>query len=285
MVKNKIIFWLTLFLLISTFSGFVYLILQDLTTYFYPMEGRVVFFDIGQGDSILLQTDARQNILIDGGPDNTVVYKLGKYLPFWDRKIDLLVLTHPDADHITGLMEVIKRYKIKKILATGVIHTLPVYTELMQEIKEKNIPVIQPKDVDEFIFSNLVLQILWPKYNLWAKVYNDELNDTSIVLKAVFASSSSILLTGDLTKDKEKKLIRLYGFKLSSQVLKVGHHGSKTSTSREFLKIVKPDKAVISVGRNNRYGHPAFRVLKYLREYKIKIFRTDESGDIMFIFN
>ncbi len=285
MTKNKIIFWLTLFLLISTFSGFIYLISQDLINYFYPLESRVVFFDVGQGDSILLQTEARQNILIDGGPDNTVVYKLGKYLPFWDRKIDLLVITHPDADHITGLTEVVKRYKIKNVLATGVIHTLPVYTELMQEIKKKNISVVQPKDVDKFIFSNLVLQILWPKYDLWAKVYNNELNDTSVVLKAVFASSSSVLLTGDLTKGKEKELIKLYGSKLSSQVLKVGHHGSKTSTSREFLKIVKPDKAVISVGRDNRYGHPDFRVLKYLWEYKVKVFRTDKLGDIMFIFN
>lgn len=284
-MKKDLIMWVILSVLAISISSLFYLGSQDLLDHFYPRENRAIFLDVGQGDSILLQTNNRENILIDGGPDDSVIYKLGRYIPFWDKEIDLLVLTHPDADHITGLVEVVRRYKVKKVLATGVMHTLPAYIDFFKEIKQRKIPVIQPKDIDELLYSNLKLKILWPKENLWGKNYKGELNDASIVVKATFSNGDSVLLTGDLTKDKEKELINSYRPELSSQILKAGHHGSRTSTSWGFLQVVKPEEAVISVGKNNRYGHPSFRVLKYLRDSGVRILRTDKLGDIKFVFN
>lgn len=277
---KKIFLGLILFIPTTGFLLLGFGVFSDAWDDFFVSQNRVVFLDVGQGDGILLQTSARENILTDGGPDNSVIYQLGKFIPFWDREIDLLVVTHPDADHVTGLVEVLRRYKVKKVLATGVTHTLPAYSEFINEINQKNIPIVKPVDIDNLSFTDLNLRILWPKEDLWAQDFGGELNDTSIVIKATFNNKDSIMLTGDLTEEKETELIKIYGSELKSNILKAGHHGSKTSTSRDFLKFVGPTQAIISAARDNYYGHPHFKVIKNLLDSNIEILQTANLGSI-----
>ena len=242
----------------------------------------VNFFDIGQGDSIFIETPNKVQILIDGGPDATILEKLGKTMPFWDRTIDLVILTHPDPDHLNGIIEVFKRYKVKKIIYTGVVP---------EDLKEKGIDVVKKSRAEKIIArasqriklsrSNLdnyaYIEILYPFEDITGQEFSD-FNQTSIVCRLVY-NKISFLLTGDVTKSVEYQLLAR-GVNLSSDVLKVGHHGSRTSTSDYFVKSVSPEIAVISVGRDNKFGHPHQEVLDVLTQQNVKIFRTDLNRDI-----
>ncbi|MDO8601292.1 MAG: ComEC/Rec2 family competence protein [bacterium] len=245
----------------------------------------VNFFDVGQGDSIFIETPYRDQILIDGGPDATILEKLRKEMPFWDRTIDLIILTHPEKDHLTGLLDVLKRYQVENILWTGVVRDTAEYKEWEKLIKEEGARIIIAKSGENFSFSDkLSLLVLSPSEILEGKVFKDS-NDTSIVAKLTFGDNS-FLFTGDISKSVEKKL--LLGSteqQLKAEVLKVAHHGSKTSTSKEFAETVSPEIAVIQAGKDNSYGHPRQETLDTLAEYGIKILRTDLDGDIKIISN
>ncbi len=244
---------------------------------------KVYFFDVGQGDAALIRTPQHQNILIDGGPDNSVVYKLGKYLPFWERKIDLIILTHPHADHLIGLVEVLERYQAEKVVFTGVSYYSDFYKEFKKLRSEKQIPFTLAIAGRKFDFGEIKIEILSPKENLWNKVfYGNEnesggLNDTSVVAQ-LSCGKNSFLFTGDAGVEVEKKL-KSDNLNLKSDILKVGHHGSDTASSFEFLKAVSPALAVISVGKNN-YGLPDYRILYRLRQLGVPYLRTDENKDI-----
>ena len=198
----------------------------------------IIFFDIGQGDSILINAKGNQQILIDGGPNDFVVDKLGKTLPFYDKKIELIILTHPDKDHISGLIEVVKRYKVDKILTTGIECSTEVCQILSEQIQKKKIPVkIAQAGQTISIGDNIFLGILSPLENLSGENVKNK-NDTSIVAKLI-AGEDSVLLTGDITSKAEKKLTE-NNFNLQSDFLKIAHHGSKYSTSKIFLEKVSP---------------------------------------------
>jgi len=240
----------------------------------------VDFLDVGQGDSILIKTPQGDDILIDGGPDASVLDGLGRNLPFYDRDIELMILTHPHSDHVAGLVEVLKRYEVKKVLYTGALHTSPDYLEWLKIIKEKNIPMEIVKAGDRFQFgTSLYLDILYPFEELTNQKFK-ELNDSSIVSRLVYGQTS-FLLMGDASVKIEEQLIKseLSG-QLKSDVLKVGHHGSHYSSSLEFLEVVKPDYAVIQVGEDNKFGHPHLGTLRKLENLGINIFRTDLDGEI-----
>ncbi|MDD5341590.1 MAG: ComEC/Rec2 family competence protein [Patescibacteria group bacterium] len=238
------------------------------------------YLNVGQGDSILIKTPFEQNILIDGGPDNTVLAELGTNLAFFDKDIDLVILTHPHSDHVTGLVEILRRYNVKKILMTGVAYSAAYYQTFLAEIKNKNIPVeIIGGQKDIVLGPQLDIQILFPFSNLSDQNF-DDVNDSSIVAKLIY-KSDSFLFEGDAGKVVEDDLI-LNKIDLAADVLKVGHHGSKYATSPEFLDAVKPDMAIISVGKNN-YGHPDPGVIERLGQALIKIFRTDLAGTIKII--
>jgi competence protein ComEC len=256
-----------------------FLFLQPNPSHFNDHNLKVIFLDIGQGDSSLIQTPNKQNILIDGGPTRGIIYKLDKYIPLTNRKIDLMILTHPDPDHLSGLVEVLKRYQVNQVAYTGVDDPDPLYSEWKKIIEEKKIPtmIIDKKQILK-LNEQTILEFLWPEKSLVGKSFKDD-NYGSIVNKLVFGQVK-FLFTGDATIEVEKELIR-NNENLLTDVLKVGHHGSKTSTSLEFLEKVKPKYAVISVGKNN-FGHPSFRVLTNLEKIKAKILRTDEKGDIIF---
>lgn len=268
--------------LVGMFSALV--ILAGTSFFQFSNESKVLevdFFDVGQGDAILIKTPEHQRILIDGGPTNAVVEKLGENMPFYDREIDLMILTHPHADHLVGLIEVLKRYEVKKILTTGAINSTPDYLAWLEEIKNQNIPmeIVSAGQILDF-GENLKMEIFYPVENFVGK-QPDDLNSTSIVAKLIFGDTS-FLFTGDAEEEAEEKMIAR-GVDLKADVLKVGHHGSRNATSQNFLEKVQPKFAVISVGAKNTFGHPNKTILNRLKKNGVEIFRTDQDGDIRFL--
>lgn len=241
-------------------------------------EMKVVFFDIGQGDSILISRGSDQFIIDGGANGNVLLEKVGRFMPFWDRKIEFLEITHPDQDHIGGFIELFENYKIENVIRTNAKSDSKTFQALESAIQKEGAMELKGEKGLRVIFSDQSkMEILYPFGELAS---DTETNEGSIV--TVFSyGSSRFLLTGDLPSNKESKLIEA-GENLKSDFLKVGHHGSKYSSSKRFLQAVKPKEAVISAGKNNRYGHPNAEVIDRLNEEKIKIFRTDELGDIRY---
>jgi len=266
-----------LYLILLTLAA-IAAILAGVIWHQQEQELKVIFFDVGQGDSILIQKGSNQ-ILIDGGPDGKkVMEKLGEYVPFWDRRIEIVIATHPDQDHIDGLVDVMENYKIGEVIDNGVEADSQVYKKFKNIIQEKGIREIEGKSgMNIEIGENTKLEILSPD-GTQEKSNPKDTNITSIVSKLT-SGDSSFLFTGDLTMEGEQILLGK-NLDLHSQVLKIAHHGSKYATSDEFLSSVNPQEAVISVGKNNRYGHPATDVLDRLGAHKIIIKRTDEMGDV-----
>jgi len=242
----------------------------------------IYFLNVGQGDSILVSQGSNQ-LLIDGGKDGKLLLqKLGKYIPFWDRKIEIVVSTHPDQDHIGGLIDVFRAYNIGTVIKTNAKSDSQVFKKLEEEIAAENAQAVEAKKDVSIKFANgAIADILFPKNSI-PEAIDDASNDNSVVIKLTYGENS-FLLTGDLPDAQETNLIRdaLAKNSLNSQILKVSHHGSKYASSDEFLAAVKPADAIISVGKNS-YGHPNQETLDRLIKKGIKIFRTDEIGDIIY---
>ncbi len=242
----------------------------------------VFFLDVGQGDAILIQTPNRHQILIDGGPDAKVLLsRLGQRLPFWDHSLDLVALTHPEEDHLTGLLEVLQRYQTEKVLESGFPSDSPAYQEWLRLIKQKDTEHLIAQPGERITIGKVSLKVLGPPKPLLRGTSSDS-NNNSLVIRLVYGKVS-FLLVGDLMREGEKVLLR-QGYGLSSTVLKVGHHGAANSSSPEFLEAVSPQAAVISVGISNPFGHPSSEVLARLRE-KVgeNLFLTSAGGTIEFI--
>jgi len=246
-------------------------------------ELRVVFLDIGQGDAILIQTP-QQNILVDGGPDKSIVRKLDQYIPITKRHIDLIILTHPDRDHLTGLVEVLRRWSVGAVAESGLRSYSPAYVEFDSLIKSKNIKRHIINTPQRIVFKdNLFFDFLWPSSKELIEDNEGDCNFLSLVAM-LNHEDNNFLLTGDATKETEEELMS-QGLNLKADVLKVGHHGSKYSSGLDFLKEVEPEYAIISVGKDNNFGHPNLRVLDNLRKIKAEVLRTDKKGDIIFESN
>lgn len=241
----------------------------------------VDFFDVGQGDVAFITTPEKTQILIDGGPDSAVLSKLGRAMPFFDRTIDLVVLSHPHLDHLSGLIEVLKRYKVKKVLLSEVTHSSEAYKAFADVLKQKNIPTITAVAGQKILLDDYArLQILYPPASMQGQLF-DDLNESSVVARLSFGESD-FLFTGDAPKQEEEEVLAS-GFDVGAEVLKVGHHGSRFSTGGEFLAAVNPKFAVISAGAKNKYGHPYEETLALLKSLGIKALRTDLEGDIEFV--
>ena len=238
---------------------------------------RVTFFDVGQGDAIFIQTPQGHKMLIDGGPNNTVVEKISQQLPFWDKSIDLVVLTHPDADHITGLVGVFKQYEIKNVLWAGVEKETNIFAEWKEAALAEGANIWLANAPQVIFWSQTPLQENISV--LYASAKAKEVNDTSVVAKLRYGAQS-FLFPGDIGRMTEQEMVEL-GIPLKADVLKVPHHGSKTSSSANFLAMVNPQIGVIQVGGNNRYGHPVQEVLSRFSDFGISILRTDQEGDII----
>ena len=273
--NNRSVFYILLFLCLA--NTLAWLAVFDLRGSDFL---EITFFDVGQGDATLIETPRRSQILIDGGPDSSILEKLNENLPFWDRTIDLLVLTHPDNDHISGLLHVLADYKVENILWTGVVREASVFEKWQELIGKEGARIIIARAGQEIIADGVSLKVLFPFESLEGESVKDA-NNTSIVAKLDFGENS-FLFTGDVYESTEKKLAER-GVAINSNVLKVAHHGSKTSTCEEFVAKVLPEIAVISAGSDNSYGHPHEQTLDTLQKYDITIFRTDLQGDIKII--
>jgi competence protein ComEC len=247
-----------------------------------PNEMTLSVFDVGQGDSILAQEGDKQ-ILIDGGPDSTVLERLGGAMPSGDREIDLVILTHPHSDHVNGLAQVLSRYKVDKILATGVVAQIAGYRRWKELIAEDNIPVDDPQKIQTEKVNDMEYDVLSAGTQAGIRGSehdgnSDGLNDSSIVGILKFGSRR-FLLMGDATTVIENKLMAA-GDELTADFLKVGHHGSTYSTSEKFIDAVAPVYAATSVGAKNPYGNPAWRVMQLIKNKGIVGYRTDLNGTV-----
>lgn len=246
---------------------------------------KIIFLDVGQGDAALINFPNGEKMLVDCAIDARILEALGRVMPYYDRQIDYLVISHPDADHYGGCIDVLTHYNIKNIVYNGVKKEHDKlwqwFWDLVQkegasyhEISEEEIWDIASTTI-HFYYPNHPVQDLI-KTDLY-KNYNG--NNLSIVFGLTY-NNYQILFTGDAEVDLEKYLISNFNDKLKSDILKVGHHGSPGSSNKDFLATVKPAFAIISVGEN-KYSHPSERVLKKLERVGAKILRTDEDRDVV----
>ncbi|MFA6386707.1 MAG: MBL fold metallo-hydrolase [Candidatus Paceibacterota bacterium] len=243
---------------------------------------KVVFLDVGQGDAIYIEAPNGRQMLIDGGPDAKLLASLAKVMPFADRSIDLIVATHPDMDHIGGFPLLLDNYKVTSIIENGTVSTTTVSQSLEEKITKKKINKIIARRGMHIILDekkNIYFDILFPDGR---DISNFESNDASIVGKLVYGNKS-FMMTGDaslytenLIEWNEKDSV------LKSNVLKLGHHGSRTSSSTLWLEKVNPEIAIISVDKNNKYGHPHKELLDRLLSLKIPFLSTADLGNIIF---
>ncbi|RJO59034.1 MBL fold metallo-hydrolase [Candidatus Parcubacteria bacterium] len=238
---------------------------------------RVWFADVGQGDGIIIRTPSQETIIIDGGPSQKFVEQVDAKLPLTDRNVDLLVATHLDADHITGLLALLKTGRVKRVLMTEAFSDSALSKNFLAEIAAKNLPVINGAQGLEIFFGQVRAKILWPPKDFSFDPKN--LNLGSIVLELSYGEVD-FLFTGDAPDKVESRLVDANQLR-PVEVLKVGHHGSKSSTSEEFLNATKPQYTILSVGAKNRYGHPAPSVLERLQKSNAEIHRTDLEGEIL----
>lgn len=236
-------------------------------TWFDDAALTVWVFDVGQGDAIFIDGPERQ-VLIDGGPDTAVLEKLGEVLPPWDRTLDVVIASHLHADHAFGLNAVVERYAVGEVYVNGV-YTTPPAEALLATVDEQ--PFVAGTHID--LGNGAVLEALWPES---AAEDSGTIHDTNIVLLLRYGDTT-MLLTGDAEAEHETAFMA--GLP-PIDILKVGHHGSDTSTSYTFLNIIHPAAAIISVGEGNSYGHPSPLVVGRLTKAGTVVFRTDTDGDI-----
>ena len=236
------------------------------------------FLDVDQGDAALLISPSGKQIVIDGGPNLALLEHLGKHMPFFDRTIDLVILTHPDSDHLTALPQLLERYHVGAITMAGVQHGSGRYDALLHHIKEYNIPVVlsdPTRDID--VGDGLVLDIVWPLPDVFG-THPKNANDPSFVIRALYGAES-ILLTGDIELEAEKEIL-VSGADISSRVIKVAHHGSRTSSFTGFLLAVNPELGIISSGKDNSFGHPHPEIVERYEQMGIRLRNTVDEGTI-----
>lgn len=240
---------------------------------------KVVFLDVGQGDAIYIEAPNKKQMLVDGGRDQKVLRALGEVMPFADRSIDIVIGTHPDADHIGGLYYVLQDYKIDTVFEPGSKSESKIYQSFQNEISKQKIPHILTRRGTDIVLdkkNNVVLHILYPDEDPigW------ETNASSIVAMLSYGDEK-VLLTGDSPIEKELYLVEKDGKNLQADILKLGHHGSHTSSSKDFLRAVDPTLGIISAGAKNSYGHPHPEVIALLNELGIEYLETSKEGTIL----
>lgn len=244
-----------------------------------PPSFRVHVFDVGQGDSILLTSPSGKHVLVDGGPDLSLARHLAQVLPFFSRTIDLLILTHPNTDHLAALPHVIEHYNVRAILLPPIPSTLPIYGEILAMVARNNSRVLSPSPgIDINLGDGVVLDVLWPPPSLRVERLRNA-NNASVVVRAIY-KDASVLLAGDIEEEAETAILAS-GADIHATMLKVAHHGSATSTSTGFLLASAPRTAIISAGKNNRYKHPHPSVVDRLLRFGVAIATTAEMGTIV----
>lgn len=251
---------------------------------------RITFCNVGQGDAAYIRFPDGRDMMVDGGPDETVLDCLGRHMPFWDRTINIAALSHPQNDHLKGLVNIVDRYKIDYFVRSGISSPSEGFIKLSDSIKAHRIPQKYMTAGDEISIGHVQLKFIWPseyqlssgkKDQVSGVSADQELNDYSLVFNISYGMFDA-LFTGDADSHIES----IYPYRLLANkqvdVLKFPHHGSKTGVTESFLHRVNPRLAVISVGKNS-YGHPAKEVLDILQKFNIRVLRTDTDGDITIV--
>ncbi len=233
-------------------------------------------FETDEGDAMLIKTPEGHFITIDGGINRTAISSFFREKWFWDRKIDLLILTHPDSDHINGAYELLQSFAVEKILFTGVQKDQEIYKNFISLAKEKNIPMVFADQWSDIQAGSVFLDTVYPLTSLAEKTVEAS-NNTSIIFQLRYFNFE-MLFTGDIEADKEKILLT-NGTPLKSDVLKVAHHGSNTSSSLPFLKSVQPKSAIFSVGQKTRFPHPAPAIVQRFTDLQIPTWNT-KNGEV-----
>lgn len=236
----------------------------------------IYFLDVGQGDAIFIQTPSGNQVLVDGGPNSEVLGELGKIMLPSDREIDVVLVSHPHADHISGLIEVLERYDVSTVVQAREKYRSPEFSawqEAVAQEKMQEIEAIAGTRLD--LGGGATLTVLYP-FRSWQGVEMTQPHQADVVVLLQYGESR-FLLTGDLEAKAEQELIAR-DVDVDADVLKVGHHGSKTSATESFLNAVTPQAAFIEVGVGNHYGFPSPSVLKRLEQFGIPYYRTDTEG-------
>lgn len=240
------------------------------------LEGfKVHFIDVGQGDSIFIQTHLGETLLIDAG-DNDKGDVVVDYLKSQKvKKIDYIIGTHPHADHIGGIDDVIYAFDVATIYMPKVEHTTKTYRDVLEAIRKRNVNLKAAKAGDTIPLEGISAEILSPDGDL----DTENLNDFSIVVRLVY-ENTAFIFQGDAERQSEEYILK-EGYDIRSNLIKLGHHGSFTSSIPEYIEAVDPDYAVITLAADNPYGHPHREIMALMKERDIKVYRTDEDGNIL----
>lgn len=253
---------------------------QKIYSQHFTPPNSITFLDVGQGNATLLQTSDSYQILIDAGPDNTGLSQISQLIPITDKTIELAIITHPHADHLVGFNYILSQYQINTLLYTNVDYQEDNYQYLKEQMQTQNVRQIYANNKYSIKLSNIQIKLLYPFTDIQNQKF-DELNNSSIAMQ-IISPTKTILITGDLHADIEQQLIDRYGSTLHSDILVVGHHGSKTSTCDQFLNTVDPETVIISAGIDNKFNHPSPETIDKLTRKNIEIKRTDLDGNISF---
>ncbi len=269
-ITKKQIFF-TIFLFFLSFSFYFLIISFDKKT-------KIVFCDVGQGDGNYIRINNKIDVLIDSGPDKSILSCLGKHMPFWDRQIEIAFLSHSNKDHYQGFYFINKRYKILNFITTKSPFEKNNYKKLINQLNQKKVKIKYYYKNEKIIINNKTsFLFLWPIENLISS--ND--NDYSQVI--LFNHNNfKILFTGDINLKILNQITKSKNLEKKINIIKIPHHGSKNGINKKILSIIKPEIAVISVGKNNQYNHPAKETINILKALNIKIKRTDVNGEIIF---
>lgn len=241
---------------------------------------KVSFLDVGQGDAIFIESPTGTQVLIDGGKTSVVLHELESVMGFFDRTIDMVVATHPDMDHIGGLIDVLERYEVATILLTENMSDTPAFKIFQDRVRDEDAKIIYARrgqvfDLGSGDMGSTTLSILFPDHD----PREMESNLSSIVARLVYGESE-YMLTGDSPQEIEEYLVSIGPDLLVSDVLKAGHHGSRTSSSEIFVEVVNPTYAIISAGKDNSYGHPHREVTEIFSRHDVAVMSTAESHAI-----
>jgi competence protein ComEC len=240
---------------------------------------RVSFFDVGQGDAIFIQTPSGYDVLIDGGRDARILERLSSSMSYFDHSIDVVIATHPDADHVTGLVPVLKKYDVKHVVMSPLESETGIFSTLTEHIHNEGAEIHKASVGDVMDFGDgVVMRVLYPKSDVRSDV---DTNDASVAVLITYGTQS-VLLTGDMSSAYEHLLIQ-DDLPKSVTIYKAGHHGSKTSSGELLLSRIRPEYAVVSAGKDNTYGHPHIEAIDRLQNYSKEIISTIDRGTIRFI--
>lgn len=271
-MKKPFKYILILFIAVNLFAWWI------IFDFFYYSKNEVSFLSVGQGDAELIQIPAG-NILIDAGPDAKILSELDKSLSFYDKTIDLFILSHPNKDHFNGLFDILERYEVRAVMFNNLSYSDSLFQKLLQELDRRKILIIEGIAGTEVSWGKQDnLLVIYPEIMVPANQDPNKFSSVDILA----LGQNCFLFTGDISSAQEKKILPLFSCSdYNSRILKVAHHGSNYSSSQQFLEEFKPQVAVIEVGENS-YSHPHPDTLERLKDIGAQIFRTDLDGTIRF---